>query len=96
MRSTPGRFVFSWDLVPGAERYIICVAEPGANCPNETGAWYKSSILGPTVDTASLDIPLWLAPANELTNLNWTVAACDANLSCVWQYNVLPLEVDRR
>ena len=91
----PGRFTFYWNLSEGAERYILCVAEPGANCQFETGAWYKSSILGPTVDVQSMDIPLWLAPDGQVTNLNWTVAACDAELNCVWQPNDLPIVVDR-
>jgi hypothetical protein len=91
----PNRFSFNWNLVQGAEGYIICVAEPGANCEYETGAYYKSSVLGPTVDTYPLEIPLWLAPDGQVTNLNWTVAACDADLVCVWQYNVQGIVVDR-
>ncbi len=91
----PDRFTFSWNLVQDAERYIICVAEPGANCEYETGAYYKSPVLGPTVDEYPMDIPLWLAPDGAVTNLNWTVAACDENLNCVWQYNVLGIVVNR-
>ena len=92
----PGRFTFNWGLVQGAERYVICVAEANADCVSETGNFYKSSVLGPTVDSYPLVIPFWLAPDGQLTNLNWTVAACDANLSCVWQYSVLSIAVDRR
>jgi hypothetical protein len=91
----PGRFTFSWNLVQGASRYIICVAEPGANCEYETGAWYKSSILGPAVSTYPMDIPLWLAPDEQVTNLNWTVAACNDNLDCTWQPADQPIVVDR-
>jgi hypothetical protein len=91
----PARFTFSWNLVQGAASYIICVAAPGANCPNETGDWYKSSILGPTVSTYPMTIPLWLAPDGQATNLNWTVAACDANLNCAWQTNFRSIVVDR-
>lgn len=91
----PGRFTFSWNVVQGAERYIVCVAEPGANCEHEVGAWYKSSVLGPSVDSHPMDIPLWLAPDGQVTNLNWTVAACDADLNCVWQYSFQSIVVDR-
>ena len=91
----PGRFTFYWHLSEGAERNVLCVAEPGANCEFETGAYYKSSVLGATVDVYPMDIPLWLAPDGQVTNLRWTVAACDADLNCVWQPNDLPIVVDR-
>jgi hypothetical protein len=91
----PSRFTFNWNLVQGAERYIICVAEPGANCQNETGVWYKSSILGLTVDSYPMDIPPWLAPDGQVTNLNWKVAACDQYLNCSWGTGYSSIVVDR-
>ncbi|MEZ4569699.1 MAG: hypothetical protein R2849_05100 [Thermomicrobiales bacterium] len=90
----PRRFTFSWDLVQGAERYVVCAAEPGANCEYETGNYYKSSVLGPGVSTYPLTIPAFLAPDGQNTNLNWSAAACDAELNCVWQYNFRSFTVE--
>ncbi len=91
----PGRYVFHWHLSDGAETYQLCVYAPGADCAAQGGQTYKSAPLGPAVDVYPMDIPLWLAPDGYVTELRWTVAACDAYNDCVWQQNYQTIHVDR-
>ncbi|HLT18033.1 MAG TPA: hypothetical protein VKZ96_01150 [Thermomicrobiales bacterium] len=91
----PGRYTFTWDLAPGAERYIVCIYGPSGICEQETGDYLKSALLGSTVDSYVLTIPVWLAPDGRVTELRWTVAACDAALNCVWSQQVRTIYVDR-
>ena len=91
----PGRYTFIWDLVPGAERYILCVYGPSGICASEVGDYFKSEVLGPAVDSYVMTIPLWLAPDDAVTELRWTVAACDSALNCVWSQQERTIYVDR-
>jgi hypothetical protein len=76
---------FSWQPVPGAASYKLCVSPPGVQCG--TASSYETVPLGVTIHETEL--PQWLGPIG--TTLNWTAAACNTFNQCAYQQQVRPL-----
>jgi hypothetical protein len=81
------RQTFSWQPVPGAVTYKLCVSPPGVAC-GSSGS-YEVPALATT--TYAVNLPLWLGPAG--TQLHWTVAACNATGQCTYQQQVRSLTI---
>jgi len=69
--------------VPGADRYLFCLAKPGAKClpyPTNTSAVVVAEVRG----TLGYRLPRELTQFDGQT-INWTAAACNDAVGCSYQ-----------